>query len=320
MRHTQCHLLRLASALILAALPIAWLTGCASLHSRSMVIYEDADGVIYLEEIPNPKFRASHPTTIEQAMMGRVLRGIRVEQNIGPSGGSDQDGKHSLHVFSKEQIEFLSPLLTAALGQAQPEHWVVFRSIDSGATTPKVTAGTLYAHESLLYVTLTHFRDGVKEGDASQASFRLGLSATTGRRAFYFVPEVRGRLANRLPPGTPDMSPLPTLAVDVERLTPRSAPPVQQVGPVESDAQSTQAAVGPTEHPQPAEITTIAEIEAAVKVNRVKLEELQNANRLLGQKMAENAALQEDLRILKEKLAEHRALVDQLKRKEQKVR
>lgn len=320
MRQRHFDLLRLASALILAALPVAWLTGCASFHSKSIVIYEDDDGVVYLEEIQNPEFRASHPAKIEQATMSRLLHGIRVEQNIGPSGGSAQDSKHGLHVFSTEQIELLSPLLTTALSKARPVHWVIFRSIDTGASPPKVTAGALYAHESMLYVTLTHFRDGVKEGDASEASFRLDPSSTTGRRAYYFVPEVRGRLVNRLPPGTPDMSRLPTLALDVDELPHPSQPLVRQVAPDESARESKQAAAGPAPQPRSPEIDMPAELEAAATAYRVKLEELQNTNRLLGQKMAENEALQEDLRILREKLAEHRRLVDQLKRSKKKGR
>ncbi len=320
MRQTQFHLLRLASAFILAALPVSWLTGCAWTHNVAGVIYEDADGVIYLEEIQNLEFRASHPIKIEPTTIGRLLGGIRVEQNIGSTGRSEGSGKHSLPVFSKEQIQFLSPLLTAALSKAHPEHWVVFRSIETGSSPPKVTAGALYAHESTLYVTLTHFRDGMPKSIASKASSSLIPSSKAVRHIFYFVPEVVGRLADRLPPGAPDMTLLPTLAIDVAKLADPSAPPVRQAGPGKSDAQPNQAAVGPAQRPQSPEVTTPAEMEAAANAYRVKLQELQDANRLLGQRMAENQALQEDLRILRGKLAEHRALVDQLKRRKKKVR
>ncbi len=320
MRQTQFHLFRLASAFILAALPVSWLTGCAWTHGASGVIYENDDGVIYLEEIQNPEFRASHPAKLEQATIARLLAGIRVEQNIGSTGRFKASGKHSLPVFSEEQIQFLSPLLTAALAKAQPQQWVIFRRIEAGSSPPKVTAGALYAHGPTLYVTLTHLRDGVPESKASKASAGLEPSTKAERHVFYFVPEVAGRLADSLPPGAPDLTLLSTLAIDVERLANPSSPPVQQVGPGTSDGPSNQAAMAPAQQPQPPEVTTPAEIEAAKNAYRVKLKELQDTNRLLGQRMAENQALQEDLRILREKLAEHRALVDQLKQRKKKVR
>ena len=46
---------------------------------------------------------------------------------------------------------------------------------------------------------------------------------------------------------------------------------------------------------------------------RVKLQELQEANRLLGEKMAEQKQIEEDLRIVKEKLRDQRKRVRRMK-------
>lgn len=320
MRRTHAGLLKIASAFVLAALHVSWLTGCAWPHRVAGVIHEEARGVVYLEEVSDLAFKASQPVQIKQTTMDTVLGGIRVEQPVGSATRSKSPGERSPAVFSKEQIQFLSPLLTAALSKAHPEHRVIFRSVDAGSSPPQVTAGALYAHESALYVTVTHFRDPVAQGDASKASSRLAPSSSVARHVFYFLPDAAGGPADHLPPGAPDMPLLTTLAVDVEKLAQPAPPPVQQVGTTDGATESKSVAAGPAQPSQSPETPTPAEIEEAAKAYRVKLQELQDANRLLGQRMAENQALQEDLRILKEKLAEHRLLIDRLKRSKRKAR
>lgn len=311
MRRTQSDLLKITAAIVVAALHVSWLTGCAWPQRVAGVIHEDAGGVVYLEEVPDLAFKASHPVQLEQATISRLLSGVTLAQPVGSAAGSKASGSPSPAVFSKKQIQFLSPLLTAALSKADPEHRIVFRSVATGSST-RVTAGTLFAHESMLYVTLTHFREQVTDKNAAKASFTLPPSPTMASLAFKFVPEVAGGPANSLPPGAPNMPLLTTLAVDVEKLAQASPSPVQQVSG-DAAEKSKPAAAGPAGPPQSAEIAAPAAIEAAAKAYRVKLQELQDANRLLGQRMAENQALQEDLRILRDKLAEHRALIDRLK-------
>lgn len=314
MRKTRSDLVKITSAFVLAAIHVSWLTGCAWPQRVAGIIHQDAAGVVYLEEVSDLAFTASHPVDIDQATIATLLGGIRIEQPVGSAARSKASGSPSRAVFSKEEIQFLSPLLRAALSKAHPEHQVVFRTIEGGSSSPpRVTAGVLYAHESSLYVTITHFRDLVAKGDPTKASSRLAPSSTVARHVFYFVPDVAGKLADRLPPGAPDMPLLTTLAIDVGRLAPPSPSAGQQVGSGEGAATSRQAAAGPAEPPQAPEVAAPEQVEAAAKAYQTKLQELQDANRLLGQRMAEHRALQEDLRILREKLAEHRALIDRLK-------
>ncbi len=311
MRRTQSDLLKITFVFVLAALPVSWLTGCAWSQHVAGVIHEDADGVVYLEEVLDLAFKASHPVQLEQANIAGLLSGIRIEQPLRPAAGSKASGSPSQAVFSEKQIQFLSPLLTAALAKASPENRIVFRSFDNGSP-PRVTAGTLFAHDSRLYVTVTHFREQVTDKHASKASFNLPPSERMASLLFDFVPEDAGGPADHRPPGAPDMALLTTLAVDVARLAQPSPSPVQEVGG-DAAEKSKPAAAGPAGPPQSAEIAAPAAIEAAAKAYRVKLQELQDANRLLGQRMAESQALQEDLRILRERLAEHRTLIDRLK-------
>ena len=121
MRQTPFDLLRLTSVFILVALYDYWLTGCASSPHVAGIIHEDNDGVVYLEEIQNLDFRASHPTRIEKTLVGRLLGGIQVEQPPGSPISTKPSGKSSSSVFSKKQIEFLSPLITAALSKARSD-------------------------------------------------------------------------------------------------------------------------------------------------------------------------------------------------------
>lgn len=314
------HLRQITSVLILASLYVSSLAGCSWPHRVAGIIHEDAGGAVYLEEVQNLEFQASHPIQVGQPAINRLLEGIRIEQPAGSSSPGQASGGSGPAVFSKEGIRFLSPLLAAALSKAQPEHLVVFRSVDVESSPPQVTAGSLYAHESMLYVTLTHFRDPVKKGDASKASLSLAPSSRIARHVLSFTPEGAGGLAKRLPPGAPDRPILTTLAVDVERLARLSESPVQHAGPDNVATKSKETAAGPSQPSKSPEQVTPAEMEAATQAYRVKLQELQDTNRLLGRRMAENRALLEDLRILREKLAEHRALIERLQGSQKKPR
>lgn len=320
MRHTRSNLLTIASAFVLAALHLSWLTACAWPERVAGVIHEDPAGVVYLEEVGDLAFKASHPIRVEQETMVKLLDGIRIEQPVGSSARTTASGPTGPAAFSKEQIHFLGPLLTAALSRAKPEHRVVFRSVEPGSSPPRVTAGVLYAHESTLYVTLTHLRDQAEKGAASKASSALPPSSSVARHVWYFVPDAAGRLADRLPPGAPDLPLLATLAVDVGKLAQPAPSAANAMDPGAGATTPKQAAAGPAEPQQAPELAAPAQIEAAAQAYRTKLKELQDANRLLGQRMAEHRALQEDLRILREKLAEHRALIDRIKATPKKKR
>src|SRR5512137_1639685 len=83
------------------------MTGCAS----GSKIAQNSKGSVYLEEVPDWSFEASHPAVIDQVTMAKVLRGIYTDSIQDGSPQMPAGGSKPMRIFSDEDVDFLTPLL-----------------------------------------------------------------------------------------------------------------------------------------------------------------------------------------------------------------
>lgn len=129
---------------------LSLLAGGCSMLSKEAKVHKNAQGSIYLKEIADWSFEASHPAMIDQMTMLKVIQGVVADSAPQmPAGG----GK-PMRVFSDEDAEFLAPLLAQSLSQAKPEQIVGFKVSSSAGSGAEPMAGTLYVHKGSIYLTM----------------------------------------------------------------------------------------------------------------------------------------------------------------------
>src|SRR5438105_14949874 len=87
------------------------ISGCAG----GTKLAHNAKGGVYLEEVTDWSFEASHPAIIDQQTMVKVVKGMyRNNNNDGMSGSSRMSagGSKPRRGFNDEDAEVVSPLLT----------------------------------------------------------------------------------------------------------------------------------------------------------------------------------------------------------------
>jgi len=128
--------------------------GCAS-ESK---IAQNSKGSVYLEEVPDWSFEASHPAVIDQVTMAKALRGLYTDSTQGGSSQMSAGGGKPMRIFSDEDVDFLTPLLTHALSKAKPEQLVSFRTSSSAGSGSEPAAGSIYLQKGALHVTIAQGR------------------------------------------------------------------------------------------------------------------------------------------------------------------
>ena len=127
--------------------------GC-SMFSGEAKLYKNAKGSVYLKEIADWSFEASHPVSIDQMTMLKIVKGVVIDDVQKMSGNMPAGGSKPMRVFSDEDAEFLAPLLAQGLSQAKPEQIVGFKVSPSAGSGTEPTAGTLYMHHGSIYLTI----------------------------------------------------------------------------------------------------------------------------------------------------------------------
>ena len=102
------------------------MTGCSTLSGESKVA-KTTKGSVYLKDIADWSFEASHPATIDQTTIRTVVKGVVTEDAIKPLSNMPASGSKPMRVFSDEDAEFLAPLLAQGLSEAKPEQIVGFK-------------------------------------------------------------------------------------------------------------------------------------------------------------------------------------------------
>jgi len=123
--------------------------GC-SMFSGEAKVHKNAKGSVYLKEIADWSFEASHPAMIDQMTILKVIKGVVTDS----SSKMPASGSKPMRMFSDEDAEFLAPLLAQGLSQAKPEQIVGFKVSPSAGSGAEPTAGKLHVHNGSIFLTL----------------------------------------------------------------------------------------------------------------------------------------------------------------------
>jgi len=147
-------------------------TGC-SMFSGEAKVQKNAKGSVYLKEIADWSFEASHPVTIDQMTMLKVVKGVMADDVLKMPANAPASGSKPMRVFSDEDAEFLAPLLAQGLSQAKPEQIVGFKVSPSAGSGTEPTAGTLYVLKGSIYMTIAASQNRKASGFVPSSAARL---------------------------------------------------------------------------------------------------------------------------------------------------
>ena len=139
---------------VVALMSVGLIAAGCSMFSGEAKLHKNAKGSIYLKEIADWSFEASHPATIDQMTMLKIVKGVVTDDVQKGSGNMPASGSKPMKMFSDEDAEFLAPLLAQGLSQAKPEQIVGFKVSPSAGSGTEPTAGTLYMHKGSIYLTI----------------------------------------------------------------------------------------------------------------------------------------------------------------------
>ena len=126
------------------------ISGCAG----GTKLAHNAKGSVYLEEVTDWSFEASHPAVIDQLTITKIVKGLYSNDGMSGSSRMSAGGSKPMRVFSDEDAEFLSPLLAQGLSKAKPEQLVGFRVSSSAGSGSEPTAGSIYVQNGSIYLTI----------------------------------------------------------------------------------------------------------------------------------------------------------------------
>jgi hypothetical protein len=147
-------------------------TGCSSLYGWSN-IHKSAKGMVYVKEVADWSFEANHPAQIDQATLLSAIKGVVADEATKQSMKMPASGSKPMRVFSDEDAEFLAPLLAHGLSQAKPEQIVGFTVSPSAGSGEEPVAGTIYASQNSLYLTIAPTRNKKVSGFVPSAAARI---------------------------------------------------------------------------------------------------------------------------------------------------
>jgi len=128
--------------------------GCSSGTELAHNDNGNADGNVYLEEVTDGTFEASHPAVIDQMTITKIIKGLYGNDGVSGSSRMSAGGSKPMRIFNDEDAEFLSPLLAQGLSKAKPEELVGFRASSSAGSGSEPTAGSIYVQNGSLYLTI----------------------------------------------------------------------------------------------------------------------------------------------------------------------
>lgn len=138
-------------------------TACSTTPTGK-VLFDDPRGTVSLQTTSDPSIQASHPITLEPALLAQTLRGVEILYQEHGLQGLMAGNAAPIPVFSDDQIQFLAPLLAEGLRSAAPDERVAFRVVTttegSGLESSKTdtTSGFLYTYGRQLCMILTLYR------------------------------------------------------------------------------------------------------------------------------------------------------------------
>lgn len=171
-------------------------TACSTTPPTGTTLFEDARGAVFLQQISDRSFRASHPVSLEPSLLTRLLNGILIQEHQQALQAVLAGPSPTVPVFSAEEIQFLAPLLAKALATAAENQVVGFSVIARRpghslleSSTTETTAGSLYASGRSLYFSLSQYRSApARTNTENIAHRRLPDTSGLSDRVLLFTP------------------------------------------------------------------------------------------------------------------------------------
>lgn len=148
---------------------LSLLAGGCSMFSGEAKVQKNAKGSVYLKEVADWSFEASHPAVIDPMTMLKVVKGVVTDS----ASQMPASGSKPMRVFSDEDAAFLAPLLAQSLSQAKPDQIVGFKVSSSAGSGAEPTAGTLYLHKGSFHLTIAPSKDNQASGFVPNSVARL---------------------------------------------------------------------------------------------------------------------------------------------------
>ena len=261
---------------------------CGTTGQTGTILFDDSHGTVSLQTMSDQSIQATHPITLEPALLAQILTGMTVQdQEHGIQklfGGSPSP----VPVFSDDQIRFLAPLLAEGLRTAAPNQTIEYRVqtthegslLESSIT--ETTAGSLFAYGRSLYLTLSQYRYAPARANlnVNDTAYRMirpdssGLrnrillfSPSSAQRSDTFNPQVGGKSTDRF------------LAVDYQLL--QQAPPAAATTGQTAPQIGTSPTPGSQVGTSPSEAQTHSTEALAQEVETLR-KELQSVQKQLG--------------------------------------
>jgi len=196
------------------------LSACATGPDLDITVHESERGAVYVERVSDRSFQATHPVTLSENMMARVLRGVVIKDSREGAKKSSADKQEAVRAFGDKDIDYLAPLLVEGLSKAASDQQVGFRVVRAddtiashsngvtfcvssvrfpgvceneqtpGQVSEESTEGLLYAYGQSLYLTLTEYRHRTERAESDDRVHRR-ISNSTGlmNHTVDFTPE-----------------------------------------------------------------------------------------------------------------------------------
>ncbi len=293
-------------ALISLSLVVA---GC-SMFSGEAKLHKNANGSVYLKEIADWSFEASHPATIDQMTMLKIVKGVVTDDVQKMKGNMPASGSKPMRVFSDEDAEFLAPLLAQGLSQAKPEQIVGFKVSPSAGSGAEPTAGTLYMYKGSIYLTIAPTQNRTVSGFIPNSVARLEKAPSfvaLGSGAMTMVIDYQV-LANGPTQGSPlaagMQKPVSASASQTAPMTPTAARTQRASAMETASSQDASAQLGTQEFPvttYPRTDSEIPPLSTDELLNR-KMDELREAREASKLKDSEIAMLKKETTWMKKEL------------------
>ncbi len=169
---------------------------CRATPTTTTTLFEDTRGSVFLQDVADRSFHASHPIRLEPSLLVRILEGVSVQERQRALQTVLAGSAPALSVFSAENIQFLVPLIEKALVSAQANQVIGFslsrrrpEQSPLGSPTTETTLGSLYVHGTSLYFSLSQYRSAPARTDTdSIAHRRLPDSSGLSEHVLLFSP------------------------------------------------------------------------------------------------------------------------------------
>jgi len=259
---------------------------------------------VYVKEVADWSFEANHPAQIDQATLLSAIKGVVADEVTKQSMKMPASGSKPMRVFSDADAEFLAPLLAQGLSQAKPEQIIGFTVSPSAGSGDEPVAGTIYAAQNSLYLTITPTKSkrviGFEPSTAARIERAPSYAAEWAPGTLAMVIDHQTLARTQAPAAIPvAAAPAPLPAPSAPAATPVARPAFKQDAPASAQ---TFAAGNPAASSDP-----MAQAISNDELLNKKMDELRQVREANKMKDSELAMLRRETELMKRELRERTA-------------